>query len=201
MGLDDGRNFLSSHREYLIWFEDQLIAAGGIPIPYWDWYSTSTVPAKIDDRVELEAMGVAREWDRPTRVALPTASRIAEFWEEVVNGSAHRTFERWQGVWEREFHNTGHRHIGGTMGDARISPTDPIFWMHHAFVDKFWADLQSVGASLTKPQNMTEAFEPTASFSHTVADVIDFQNAGKYTYEELFRIPVVTSPRPGVMIA
>ena len=34
-------------------------------------------------------------------------------------------------------HNAGHRFIGGHMGGA-FSPNDPIFWLHHANVDRLW---------------------------------------------------------------
>lgn len=35
-------------------------------------------------------------------------------------------------------HNSGHRWIGGHMA-TRLSPNDPIFWLHHAQVDRLWA--------------------------------------------------------------
>jgi tyrosinase len=35
-------------------------------------------------------------------------------------------------------HNSGHNFIGGHMGGA-LSPNDPIFWLHHANVDRLWA--------------------------------------------------------------
>lgn len=38
-------------------------------------------------------------------------------------------------------HNAGHRFIGGHMGGAN-SPNDPVFWMHHANVDRVWANWQ-----------------------------------------------------------
>jgi tyrosinase len=38
-------------------------------------------------------------------------------------------------------HNTGHNFIGGHMARA-FSPNDPIFWLHHANVDRIWANWQ-----------------------------------------------------------
>lgn len=35
-------------------------------------------------------------------------------------------------------HNSGHRWVGGHMGTG-FSPNDPVFWMHHAQVDRLWA--------------------------------------------------------------
>jgi tyrosinase len=35
-------------------------------------------------------------------------------------------------------HNHGHAWIGGIMNNTSTSPTDPIFWLHHAEVDRLW---------------------------------------------------------------
>lgn len=35
-------------------------------------------------------------------------------------------------------HGQTHMMVGGHMGNM-ISPSDPLFWEHHAFVDKLWA--------------------------------------------------------------
>ncbi|MGH3822677.1 MAG: tyrosinase family protein [Pseudonocardiaceae bacterium] len=39
-------------------------------------------------------------------------------------------------------HNTGHNFIGGHMSGG-FSPNDPIFWLHHANVDRLWANWQA----------------------------------------------------------
>lgn len=36
-------------------------------------------------------------------------------------------------------HNRVHNWMGGSMGPG-TSPNDPIFFLHHAYVDKLWAD-------------------------------------------------------------
>ncbi|KAH8648474.1 hypothetical protein BX600DRAFT_389090 [Xylariales sp. PMI_506] len=35
-------------------------------------------------------------------------------------------------------HAYGHDGIGGVMSDVSASPSDPIFWLHHTFVDHSW---------------------------------------------------------------
>ncbi|WP_261765765.1 MULTISPECIES: tyrosinase family protein [Pseudoalteromonas] len=32
--------------------------------------------------------------------------------------------------------------VGGDMGNPMISPNDPIFWMHHAQIDRIWSEWQ-----------------------------------------------------------
>jgi tyrosinase len=39
-------------------------------------------------------------------------------------------------------HNTGHNFIGGHMATGN-SPNDPVFWLHHANVDRLWANWQA----------------------------------------------------------
>jgi tyrosinase len=40
-------------------------------------------------------------------------------------------------------HNRGHNFIGGHMSGGN-SPNDPLFWMHHANVDRLWARWQAM---------------------------------------------------------
>lgn len=45
-------------------------------------------------------------------------------------------------------HAYGHNGIGGTMSDVSASPSDPIFWMHHSFVDhsfRIWQNMDVNG--------------------------------------------------------
>ncbi|KAH8662542.1 hypothetical protein BX600DRAFT_382622 [Xylariales sp. PMI_506] len=35
-------------------------------------------------------------------------------------------------------HAAGHNGIGGTMSDVWASPSDPVFWLHHSFIDHSW---------------------------------------------------------------
>ena len=40
------------------------------------------------------------------------------------------------------FHNVGHLFFGGTMNNVACSPSDPVFWMHHANVDCLWEEFR-----------------------------------------------------------
>ena len=35
-------------------------------------------------------------------------------------------------------HGSVHIWVGGTMSDASVSPADPVFWLHHANLDRLW---------------------------------------------------------------
>ncbi len=40
-------------------------------------------------------------------------------------------------------HNQGHNIVGGYMMNPVFSPNDPLFWLHHAFIDRMWARWQA----------------------------------------------------------
>ncbi|KAK4167230.1 hypothetical protein QBC43DRAFT_349349 [Cladorrhinum sp. PSN259] len=41
-------------------------------------------------------------------------------------------------------HVSGHIAMGSTRGDSHVSPSDPLFWLHHSYVDKVWWEWQNV---------------------------------------------------------
>ncbi|KAL7275943.1 hypothetical protein RUND412_001100 [Rhizina undulata] len=41
-------------------------------------------------------------------------------------------------------HYAGHHGVGGEMSNTISSPNDPLFWLHHAFVDRIWWDWQRI---------------------------------------------------------
>ncbi len=67
------------------------------------------------------------------RVGAPDFHPLWIFWQILEAG--------WTGALDAS-HNAGHVFIGGHMsGD--FSPNDPIFWLHHANVDRIWANWQA----------------------------------------------------------
>lgn len=78
---------------------------------------------------------------QPSRIAMleslniPVDGRNAlwAFWLVLEQG--HNQITPWT-------HNAGHNFIGGHMA-LGFSPNDPIFWLHHANVDRIWAKWQA----------------------------------------------------------
>ncbi|KAI2619644.1 Di-copper centre-containing protein [Hypoxylon sp. NC1633] len=55
--------------------------------------------------------------------------------------------EKFTSVWnclEGRPHGAGHGGVSGTMVNIFLSPGDPIFYLHHGFLDKIWWDWQSL---------------------------------------------------------
>ncbi|KAH8826787.1 hypothetical protein DL96DRAFT_1709936 [Flagelloscypha sp. PMI_526] len=52
----------------------------------------------------------------------------------------------WQCI-ESTPHAAGHAGVGSEMVNVASSPNDPLFFMHHTFIDKLWYDWQQVSPS------------------------------------------------------
>ncbi|QCX76901.1 Tyrosinase [Streptomyces sp. YIM 121038] len=59
-------------------------------------------------------------------------------WNSASDGFRNH-LEGWRGV---NLHNRVHVWVGGHMATG-ASPNDPVFWLHHAYVDKLWTQWQS----------------------------------------------------------
>ncbi|HET9516805.1 MAG TPA: tyrosinase family protein [Actinoplanes sp.] len=81
--------------------------------------------------------------------SLPTATQRAQviaampYDSEPYNSASATGFrnqlEGWRGP---DLHNRVHVWVGGTMAGGD-SPNDPVFWLHHCYIDKLWADWQA----------------------------------------------------------
>jgi tyrosinase len=91
-----------------------------------------------------------------------------------------------------QLHNRVHLWVGGSM-TPMTSPDDPVFFLHHCFIDKIWADWQAkqleenpTGAPHYAPEqdgppghNLHDQLKP---WTRTIADVLDITKLG-YSYE------------------
>ncbi|KAK9728075.1 hypothetical protein K7432_001327 [Basidiobolus ranarum] len=92
-------------------------------------------------------------------------------------------------------HGVVHVGIGGSNGDMAFatSTNDPLFWLHHAFVDKIWSDWQSLDPSRyfeyggtgpgNTPARLTDSMMP---FRVSVNSMMDTSKPGLcYRYVEV----------------
>lgn len=70
---------------------------------------------------------------------------------QMVDGcNAYTTFSDMAWCAERGAHAYGHNGIGAVMLDTYASPSDPVFWLHHAFIDRnfrIWQNQNSARVS------------------------------------------------------
>jgi tyrosinase len=170
MAGHDGRNFLTWHREYLAKLEAALMTVNPlVTIPYWDWVNDRAIPTQLTNAADLAEWGVTR--GTFSSASLPTAP--------VINSvMANTTFTGFSTALEGP-HGWVHNAVGGTMGTS-TSPRDPLFWLHHGFIDKLFADWQAAHAGVNPP-NTSETLEPAPIMTRTVNQVLSTQALG-YVY-------------------
>jgi tyrosinase len=166
-----GRNFVAWHRRFVKIFEDRL----GVPVPYWDSITDRHIPAALDAPALLTRWSVSRAWD-PTQLADPADLNAVK--------SFSGTFTGFQTTFEGVVHGGTHNAVGGDMAGS-ASPTDPLFWLHHSFIDKIWADWQA-SPNGTNPPNMTEVLKPAkmqtgVPFGVSVSSLLSIATLG-YSY-------------------
>ncbi|MCB5166513.1 tyrosinase family protein [Streptomyces bambusae] len=99
---------------------------------------------KIDENPFLRRqLGLSpRAPELPTKAEVESVLAIDEYDTEPWNSTCATGFrnhlEGWRGP---NVHNRVHLWVGGQMATG-VSPNDPAFWLHHAFVDKLWAQWQ-----------------------------------------------------------
>ena len=162
MGVVGLYRFLAWHRRYLVEFERELQRIDGIlrsgpsdklGVPYWRW--KDPFPAWLADF--LPAPDPKNGAPPPPRKnASPPSKPNASDVDIIVNQFAiqdpglpgqneYTKFTFGLEGWGRRpdgtalpAHNHGHAWIGGIMNNTSTSPTDPIFWLHHAEIDRLW---------------------------------------------------------------
>ena len=193
-------DFLTWHRAYLRAFELALQDASGDPdlgLPYWDWTAPGTIdlPAPCTDATYADASGNQAENPlRRARIVFPPnidqwtnrAAGSPLWWLEEAAGQAmsalgEADFTSMQALLESG-HDGLHGWIGGSMGAVTTAAFDPIFWLHHANVDRLWALWQDTHQNATLPDEILNG--SLMGFPLTGAQVIHHRELG-YEYAAL----------------
>jgi hypothetical protein len=188
--------FFLWHRAYLYFHErilGKLIGDDNFRLPYWEWDNTSyltmppgyTSPANSSNSLwnSTRVLGPSEKLDAAS-VGPATMNPIYAIgsWDPF-GGSTNSG-----GAVEDGPHGFVHVSVGGDMGAFATAGMDPIFYAHHANVDRIWAYWQD---SLHKPDAPSSYFGSTKwpffdenkkLWTITPADVIDHENKLRYTY-------------------
>ncbi len=121
--------------------------------------------------------------------ALSTTPYDASPWNMTSNPSFRNRLEGWYGAAGPGLHNRVHVWVGGSM-IPMTSPNDPVFFLHHCFVDKLWADWQARFSNQSyqpisggpRGHNLNDLMERSVSGSVTPASVLNIRTLG-YSYD------------------
>jgi len=125
------------HRVFLHLFEEALHAYHpDVCVPYWNW--TQQAEQHFPDWL----VGVLPTVKTPTRtITVTRAPGSSQQLASIVAGTnaamAKTTYDTFAAP-INGIHGGVHIWVGGTMSDVRVSPADPVFWLHHANLDRLW---------------------------------------------------------------
>ncbi len=171
--------FFPWHRKFLRNLEEELQAIDpSLALPYWDWrvdLSTSALPwtnsflGGTGDPVSgpFSPWGIRRTLGASS--SLPSAGDVTADQGETPYSDFWSPSEG--------THGPPHGWVGGNMSTAR-SPDDPVFFLHHCFVDKWWSDWQNANPALDAYQGAgirspTSAMPPWSTTPNDVLDSVD----------------------------
>lgn len=151
-GMLGQQRFLPWHRVYLYQFEQKLQSVHPeITIPYWDWTTPveQTIPGWLQNvtptvNIPRPGPGQVTVTRAPGTMGFDLASVVAGTVDPnllalatVQQATDYTTFAT--GL--ESLHNLVHVWVGGQRGTMSFldrSPADPIFWLHHANIDRLW---------------------------------------------------------------
>jgi tyrosinase len=200
--------FLPWHRGYLYHLELALQNADSeVTLPWWNWIDEEGVPAAYDEeRVDgaanvlagapVEPMGVPRQevwpertfreiwtgaepgpWPPPLRTTVIAGEEV-DLYDWMMSAPSYTEFS--QRCWR--LHDNVHGWVGGTMRDPNWAAYDPIFWAHHAMVDRLWRIWQHNNPGALPPNSILDrAMTFARAPSFTVRQVLDVTQLG-YEY-------------------
>lgn len=129
--------FLPWHRVYLLVLEHALHSVHpDVCIPYWDWTNKEhqNFPSWLNSYLPTvvtpsRTINVSRSPGTSADLG-SIAANMSTVMSQTVYGNFRSSLE---GV-----HGAVHVWVGGTMSSVPTAPADPIFWMHHANIDRLW---------------------------------------------------------------
>jgi tyrosinase len=161
--------FLPWHRIYLLRMESLLMSVDPtVCLPYWKSSEEQAFPAWLlgfTPTVNLLSGPHTVTRNIGMFATLPNAAAVAA---AMANGTFNPFASAVEGV-----HNSGHVWVGGSMGSVPTAPCDPIFWMHHAEIDRIWAAWQAANPgqhpNLVGPAGIMDPWTETEADTRDIA--------------------------------
>ena len=187
----DDTNFFGWHRMYLYYFERVLRWAANddtLRLPYWDYTDSAqeALPAEFRDVASVL-------YDPKRQLGLNSGNATLDPNATNVNDALKEPdYRTYQNTIQDGVHGYVHCTVGPTcpvahMGDVPVAGNDPVFYHHHANIDRLWACWQQTNMSPPGPwQDQMFSFvdETGALVTRPVKDFLDTTTLG-YTYDHV----------------
>jgi len=189
-------HFLPWHREFLRRFEDALRTYHpDVTLPYWNSTVDTNPSDPLWDAAFMGQFDAAWGLGRALGAAsLPTPADV-----QTVLGLA--TYDAFWPDLEVDIHNPPHNWVGGVMATG-ASPGDPVFYLHHAWIDLLWAQWQLLhpGAAFVSSGAGAGLGDAMPPWPTPPTDVLDHRTINLYSYPPGFQLdlPEVTLDTPSI---
>lgn len=129
--------FWAWHRMYLYWFERIIRKMSGdatFALPYWNYEASTERYLPAPFRVSTSPLYTSHRgagWNAGTSFLSASAVATSGFMPNIPYYTA-------QSNCESTPHGAVHVSIGGWMGSVPTAAQDPIFYLHHSNIDRWW---------------------------------------------------------------
>jgi len=173
--------------------DDQAVA---VSLPWWDWTSSSAHadglpagylagsgagdnplaagPLTLGDgdlaAVRENLPGAITDGSSPVTIRDPEAPDELPRTQTVARALKAPTFSTFSTLLEG-IHNGVHGWVGGAMSAVPIAAYDPVFWAHHAMIDRLWYLWQISPNGVSPPASLLD--QALAPWPVTVRQVMD----------------------------
>jgi hypothetical protein len=190
-GLTQAVNFFGWHRMYLYYFERVLRWASGddtLRLPYWDY--TDPAQLALPEAYRKVASGL---YDAKRNPGMNDGSLKLNSESTDVDDTLKITdYFRFEKSIEGHIHGYVHCTVGPTcpvahMGDVPVAGGDPVFYSHHANIDRLWAcwqQLYGTPAGDWQGQEFSFVDETGTMQTRPVKDFLDSAALG-YVYDNV----------------
>ena len=185
------QRFLPWHRAYLFELEQALqVENPSVTIPYWDWTVDKEIPVWLKDFTPT-VIGVSNPdfpiffpirvfrtpglntRDLPPKADVDTVMAKTDYREFTLGLESGR----YAGMTEFQtgMHDQVHVWVGGPMGRIPTAPADPMFWMHHANIDRIWSQWQKQNPNKNPSlSGMQATMDPWTVAEEQTRDTLNF---------------------------
>ncbi|MFL6675721.1 MAG: tyrosinase family protein [Massilia sp.] len=186
--------FLAWHRGFLYYFERQLRAISGdntLVLPYWDYYLNPVIPTEFTSPTVGNPL-----WTSRVNTNVRAALTLAPFSSSLINFPRY-----WSNAFEPSIenapHNPVHDIIGGWMTTMK-SPVDPVFWLHHANIDRLWVAWLAAGGGRNMPLRTSSYWSGSFRYSSTLtmSRLLTYDNRSSLNY--FYQVETMPSRLPSL---
>jgi hypothetical protein len=197
-------NFFGWHRMYVYYFERVLRWAAQddtLRLPYWDYTDPAQVALPADFRNTANTF-----FDAKRKPAINNGTSTLDPRRTNVNSLLNEPdYFKYQDGIDNGVHGHVHCTVGPTcpvahMGDVPVAGNDPVFYTHHANIDRLWACWQQLHPTPAGPwQDAMFSFVDETGKMQT-QPVKNFLNSAAlgYVYDN---VAACARPAPGPVVA